>query len=521
MLVIADARARDGGWRRHGRRATPRSAATTRRSRSRARTSSRRRCAATSKRLGLKTEASIRFERGGDIDAPPVGIARARGAARADRRRTAGRAARRSLYPAPRAPRRHAARGADRARCSGSTCRRPTCRGSSSRLGFDVRRRPATTRWTRDGAELPGRRRARSRSRSRRSAATTASIGSDDVPSARRRRSAPPTPRSCAERLVRQVLTAAGLLRGDDVRVHRARGGAPFCETASSRRRSPTRCRRSSRCCGRRCCPGWWTPARTTAAASAKDIRLFETGSRFTAAGEGRAVGVRVVLARPRAALVGADAGRGLLRHQGRRRAASAAPSASRPDVRARVDGRISARPRGGGLGARNGATDRSASSADRRRRSPPRAASRRPRRSSPPSSTSTRCAASVAAGDDLRARAAAAVPVDRARHLDPRRRSLACCRRSWHYPFGGAGDARLRSSSSIAIRARACRRAASACRCGSHSAPPDRTLTDDEAQARSTRSSTRARARARRGADARYATVDADLKWRNRVAKL
>ena len=31
----------------------------------------------TSKRLGLKTEASIRFERGGDVAAPPVGIARA------------------------------------------------------------------------------------------------------------------------------------------------------------------------------------------------------------------------------------------------------------------------------------------------------------------------------------------------------------------------------------------------------------------------------------------------------------
>jgi phenylalanyl-tRNA synthetase beta chain len=31
----------------------------------------------TSKRLGLKTEASIRFERGGDVDAPPAGIARA------------------------------------------------------------------------------------------------------------------------------------------------------------------------------------------------------------------------------------------------------------------------------------------------------------------------------------------------------------------------------------------------------------------------------------------------------------
>jgi phenylalanyl-tRNA synthetase beta chain len=31
----------------------------------------------TSRRLGLKTEASVRFERGGDVDAPPAGIARA------------------------------------------------------------------------------------------------------------------------------------------------------------------------------------------------------------------------------------------------------------------------------------------------------------------------------------------------------------------------------------------------------------------------------------------------------------
>ena len=31
----------------------------------------------TSKRLALKTEASSRFERGGDVNAPPAGIARA------------------------------------------------------------------------------------------------------------------------------------------------------------------------------------------------------------------------------------------------------------------------------------------------------------------------------------------------------------------------------------------------------------------------------------------------------------
>ncbi len=38
--------------------------------------------------------------------------------------------------------------------------------------------------------------------------------------------------------------------------------------------------------------------------------------------------------------------------------------------------------------------------------------------------------------------RRAAALSVDRARHLDARRRYLACCHCSWHYPFGGAVDA-------------------------------------------------------------------------------
>ena len=51
----------------------------------------------TSKRLGLKTEASTRFERGADINAPPVGIARAAALLRQDRRRAAARPAHRSL----------------------------------------------------------------------------------------------------------------------------------------------------------------------------------------------------------------------------------------------------------------------------------------------------------------------------------------------------------------------------------------------------------------------------------------
>ena len=86
----------------------------------------------TSKRLGLKTEASIRFERGGDIEAPPVGIARAAalfeqmGAGRASARwsiaiRRRGRAGSSSCAAT-------ASRG-----CSGRTFRPQTCRASSSR----------------------------------------------------------------------------------------------------------------------------------------------------------------------------------------------------------------------------------------------------------------------------------------------------------------------------------------------------------------------------------------------------
>ena len=45
-----------------------------------------------------------------------------------------------------------------------------------------------------------------------------------------------------------------GILRGDDVRVHRASGGAAVLRTGrSNRRRFAIRCPRSSRCCARRC----------------------------------------------------------------------------------------------------------------------------------------------------------------------------------------------------------------------------------------------------------------------------
>jgi phenylalanyl-tRNA synthetase beta chain len=64
----------------------------------------------------------------------------------------------------------------------------------------------------------------------------------------------------------------------------------PFVEPGRSRRRSPIRSQRSSPSFVRRCCPGSSIRAPTTAAAVARDVRLFESGSVFPASGESRAV---------------------------------------------------------------------------------------------------------------------------------------------------------------------------------------------------------------------------------------
>ena len=77
MLVIADAEQRERDRRRDGRRTIRRSARTTRLIALESAYFHPPSVRRTSKRLGLKTEASIRFERGGDINAPPLGIARA------------------------------------------------------------------------------------------------------------------------------------------------------------------------------------------------------------------------------------------------------------------------------------------------------------------------------------------------------------------------------------------------------------------------------------------------------------
>ncbi len=80
------------------------------------------------------------------------------------------------------------------------------------------------------------------------------------------------------------------LLRGRDVRLHRPRPRRRRSPPRATSCRSPTRCPRTSPCCGRRCCPGSSTPSPTTAGASSATCGCSRsaTASRAAAASGAR-----------------------------------------------------------------------------------------------------------------------------------------------------------------------------------------------------------------------------------------
>ena len=174
--------------------------------------------------------------------------------------------------------------------CSAS--RVPDARRASAsfaRSASSVRRRRPTA-GTSSVAHLPrGSVCAKSIS-SRKSAATTASTRSS-------RRFPPLTaPRlrpirgSRAIRLVRRVLTAAGLSEAVTFGFIEAKAAALVAAgRRADRARSRIRCRRNSTRCVRRCCRGSSTPSRTTAVTDAATSALFEIGTRFTARAAKRA----------------------------------------------------------------------------------------------------------------------------------------------------------------------------------------------------------------------------------------
>lgn len=246
----------------------------------------------TSRRLGLKTEASTRFERGGDVNAPPAGIARAAalfhsiGAGRpvgplVDR------------YPAPRRPLQLRLRASRIARVLGQEVPAGDVPRMLTPLGFLVAegRDQADPGWlvtvptfrvdvTRevDLIEEVGRH-----------------YGFDRLPvtfPALASPQGPPDPAVTRDRLIRQALTSAGFSESMTFAFIERDAALPFCEPGVEPAAIANPLSEKFAVLRPSLLPGLVDSCAHNRRRGRKDVRLFETGSRFTSAGEERAVAV-------------------------------------------------------------------------------------------------------------------------------------------------------------------------------------------------------------------------------------
>ena len=222
---------------------------------------------ATSRKLGLKTEASARFERGADIGAPVRALARALALLAADRRRHASSAASPTSIPRPAgaATRRPAAR-AHLARLLGDTRARRATSSASSRRSAS-RSTPAADGWR---SSVPS-----FRVDVAREADLIEEVGRhwgfDRIPATfpalRTAPRAVVARASRADRPVRRLLCGAGLQEAVTFTFIEDGGRGAVRARRRPGRASPTRCPRSSRCFARRCCRAWSTRWSTTGGA--------------------------------------------------------------------------------------------------------------------------------------------------------------------------------------------------------------------------------------------------------------
>jgi phenylalanyl-tRNA synthetase beta chain len=245
----------------------------------------------TSRRLGLKTEASIRFERGGDIETPPLGIARA---AELFVRIGAGVPAAPPIdrYPAPRQPKEVVLRSSRIARLLGQ----PVPPGDVPRyleaLGFGVRAgKELDGEWTvtvpsfrvdvareEDLIEEVGRH-----------------YGFDRLPvrfPALATHQPPPDPRIARDRLVRLALTSAGFSESLTFAFIEEAAARPFCEPGVEPVAIANPLSEKFAVLRPSVLAGLIDGCVHNRRRGRKDVRLFETGSRFTPAGEGRSAGL-------------------------------------------------------------------------------------------------------------------------------------------------------------------------------------------------------------------------------------
>jgi phenylalanyl-tRNA synthetase beta chain len=244
----------------------------------------------TSKRLGLKTEASIRFERGGDIGAAPLGIARVAALVHAmGAGRPLGPLV--DIYPSPRPPGLVELRSSRISRLLGQAVPSADVERILSALGFDVAPAPS------------------SHERSWRVAVPTFRVdvareadlieevgrhyGFDRLPISFPALAAPqaaPPPQIARDRLVRQVLTAAGFSESATFAFIERDASVPFCEPGVEAAPIANPLSEKFAVLRPSLLPGLVDACAHNRRRERKDIRLFEAGSRFTRDGEGRAV---------------------------------------------------------------------------------------------------------------------------------------------------------------------------------------------------------------------------------------
>jgi phenylalanyl-tRNA synthetase beta chain len=240
----------------------------------------------TSKRLGLKTEASIRFERGGDVNAPPAGIARA---AALFAQIGAGRAAGPLIdrYPVRREPARIRLRAERIGRLLGQDVPPAAVPGLLQPLGFvledegngwmvtvpsyrvDVAREA-------DLIEEVGRH-----------------YGFDQIPAAfpaLAKPQLPPAREILRERVLRQQLVASGFSEAMTFAFLEREAALPFVPAGAEPAAIANPLSEKYAVLRPSLLPGLIDSCAHNRRRARKDIRLFETGSRFVpGAGEGRA----------------------------------------------------------------------------------------------------------------------------------------------------------------------------------------------------------------------------------------
>jgi phenylalanyl-tRNA synthetase beta chain len=243
----------------------------------------------TSKRLGLKTEASIRFERGGDIEAPLVGLGRAAqllveiGAAQPG--------VTWDVYPSPREPLRLSLRAARIPRVLGMDVPAADVPRILGTLGFvvdtaDSQRWSVTVPFFRpdvarevDLIEEVGRH-----------------YGFDRLPITFPELEAaqpPPDKRVERDRKMRALLTAAGFSESMTFAFIERQAALPFCEADSEPVAIANPLSEKFAVLRPSLLPGLIDSCAHNRRRGRKDVRLFESGSRFTRTdGERRAVAV-------------------------------------------------------------------------------------------------------------------------------------------------------------------------------------------------------------------------------------